>query len=346
MNFRGTKFVMVVLAACLAVAMALPNAADAQEGGLLARVRQRGSLICGVNGSLAGFGLITPDGTVSGFDVDFCRAMAAAIFGDPNKVEFKPISAADRFPAIQAEQIDVLIRNTTITLERDTRQGADFGPVIFYDGQTFLVRRADNLSTIKDLDGATICVIKGTTTEANLSDIISASGINATITPYDDVNLVFEAFIAGSCQAVTSDRSQLASRQATSPQGGEWVLFDENFSREPLAPVYKGGDVQWGDLVRWVTFATMIAEEYGLTSENVEMMAADPSLAPEAKRLLGVEGELHTFLGLDKDWAINVIKAVGNYAEIYERNLGALGVERGPNKLWRDGGLLYAPPYR
>jgi len=272
--------------------------------------------------------------------------MAAAIFGDPTKVEFKPISAADRFPAIQAEQIDVLIRNTTVTFERDTRQGADFGPVIFYDGQTFLTRRADNIKTIKDLDGATICVIKGTTTEQNLADIIASNNINATSAPYDDINLVFEAFVAGSCQAVTSDRSQLASRQATSPQGAEWVLFDENFSKEPLAPVYKAGDAQWGDVVRWVTFATIIAEEYGLTSENVEMMAADPNLAPEAKRLLGVEGELHTFLGLEKDWAIKVIKAVGNYAEIYERNLGALGVERGPNKLWTNGGLLYAPPYR
>lgn len=345
MNFRGTKFVLVVLVAFLAVAMALPKVADAQDG-LLGRVRDRGNLICGVNGALAGFGLIAPDGAVSGFDADFCRAIAAAIFGDPTKVEFKPISAADRFPSIQAEQIDVLIRNTTNTFERDTRQGADFGPTIFYDGQTFLVRRADNLSTVKDLDGATICVIKGTTTEANLSDIIEASGINATVTPYDDVNLVFEAFIAGSCQAVTSDRSQLASRQATAAQGSEWVLFDENFSKEPLAPVYKAGDAQWGDLVRWVTYATIIAEEYGLTSENVEMMAADPNLPPEAKRLLGVEGELHTFLGLEKNWAINVIKAVGNYAEIYERNLGALGVERGPNKLWTDGGLLYAPPYR
>lgn len=345
MNFRGTKLILTVLVAFLAVAMALPNVADAQQG-FLDRVRERGNLICGVNGGLAGFGLIAPDGTVTGFDADFCRAMSAAIFGDPTKVEFKPISAADRFPAIQAEQIDVLIRNTTITFERDTRQGADFGPIIFYDGQTFLVRRADNLSTIKDLDGATICVIKGTTTEANLSDIIAVNGINATVTPYDDINLVFEAFTAGSCQAVTSDRSQLASRQATSPQGNEWVLFDENFSKEPLAPVYKAGDAQWGDVVRWVVFATIIAEEYGITSENVEMMAASGNLAPEARRLLGVEGELHTFLGLDKNWAINVIKAVGNYAEIYERNLGKLGVERGPNKLWTDGGLLYAPPYR
>ncbi|PJF37417.1 MAG: amino acid ABC transporter substrate-binding protein [Candidatus Thermofonsia Clade 1 bacterium] len=345
MNFRGAKFVLITLVAVLAASVALPNVADAQEG-LLARVKARGNLICGVNGGLAGFGLVAPDGTVTGFDADFCRAIAAAIFGDPTKVEFKPISAADRFPAIQAEQIDVLIRNTTNTFERDTRQGADFGPTIFYDGQTFLVRRADNLSTVKDLDGATICVIKGTTTEANLSDIIATSGIKATVTPYDDVNLVFEAFIAGSCQAVTSDRSQLASRQATSPQGAEWVLFDENFSKEPLAPVYKAGDAQWGDLVRWVTYATIIAEEYGLTSENVEMMAADAKLPPEAKRLLGVEGELHTFLGLEKDWAINVIKAVGNYGEIYERNLGALGVARGPNKLWTQGGLLYAPPYR
>ncbi len=345
MNFRMAKFGMVVLIAFLMIGLALPNTADAQEG-LLARVAARGNLICGVNGGLAGFGLIAPDGAVTGFDADFCRAYAAALFGDPEKVEFKPISAADRFPSIQAEQIDVLVRNTTDTFERDTRQGADFGPTIFYDGQTFLVRRADNLSTVADLNGATICVIKGTTTEANLSDIIALNNINATVTPYDDINLVFEAFTAGSCQAVTSDRSQLASRQATSAEGPAWVLFDENFSKEPLAPVYKAGDAQWGDFIRWVTYATIIAEEYGLTMANVEEKAADPNLAPEAKRLLGVEGELHTFLGLESNWAINVIKAVGNYGEIYERNLGALGVERGPNKLWTDGGLLYAPPYR
>lgn len=345
MNLRFTKTLVAIVMVFAVVALALPNNANAQEGGLLAAVKARGNVICGVNGQLAGFGLIAPDGKVTGFDADFCRVVAAAVFGDASKVEFKPIAAADRWTALQSGQIDVLFRNTTTTFERDTRQGAEFGPTIFYDGQSFLTRTADNLKTIADLNSATVCVIKGTTTEANLSDIIAANNIQATVTPYDDINLVFEAFNAKRCDAVTSDRSQLASRQATAPEGKEWSLFEANFSKEPLSPAWKAGDAQWGDLVRWSVYATMIAEEYGVTAANIDAKVADAALAPELKRLFGVEGELHTFLGLEKDWAVKVIKGVGNYAEIFDRNLGALGVGRGPNQLWPDG-LLYAPPYR
>lgn len=345
MNARFTKLFVALVLVFAVAALVVPNNANAQGGSLLDTVRARGNLICGVNGSLAGFGLIASDGKVSGFDADFCRVAAAAIFGDASKVEFKPIAAADRWTALQSGEIDLLVRNTTNTFERDTRQGAEFGPTIFYDGQSFLTRTADNLTKIGDLNGATICVIKGTTTEANLSDIIAANSIQATVTPYDDINLVFEAFSAKRCDAVTSDRSQLSSRQATAAEGKDWSLFADNFSREPLAPVWKAGDAQWGDLMRWSVYATLLGELYGITAENVDAKIADAALAPEAKRLLGVEGELHTFLGLDKNWAVNIIKGVGNYGEIFDRNLGGLGVARGPNQL-APNGLLYVPPFR
>lgn len=346
MTLSFKKTITLALVAVAVLAMVLPHAANAQDGGLLATVKARGNLICGVNGGLPGFGLIAPDGTVTGFDADFCRAVAAAIFGDANRVEFKPVAAADRWTALQSGEIDLLVRNSTHTLERDTIQGAEFGPVNFYDGQTFLVRKEDNLSTVADLNGATICVIKGTTTEANLSDIIASSGIQATIAPFDDINLVFEAFNAKSCQAVTSDGSQLAARAATDPNGSGWTIFAETFSREPLAPAWKAGDAAWGDLVRWVMYALIIAEDFGITSENYEAMAADADLPAEAKRMLDVEGEFYTYLGLEKGWAMAVLRSVGNYGEIYERNLGVLGLPRGNNALYKDGGLMYAPPFR
>jgi general L-amino acid transport system substrate-binding protein len=261
-------------------------------------------------------------------------------------VEFLAVSAADRFPKLQSGEIDVLIRNTTFSFDRDTKQGANFGPVIYYDGQTFMVRKADNLAKVEDLNGATICVLKGTTTEQNLADIIAAANIQATTVPFENIDQVIEAFIAKRCDAVTSDRSQLSSRLATAKEGAEWTMFPENFSKEPLAPAIKAGDQPWDDAVRWVVYATIIAEEYGVDSMNVEAKVADAKLAAEAKRLLGVEGDLHTNIGFDKAWAVNVIKQVGNYGEIYQRNLGSLGIARGPNELWSKGGLIYAPPYR
>lgn len=345
---RFSKGFVTILAIALIVALALPaiQPTQAQGESLLAKVKARGKLICGINGTLAGFGRVESDGKITGFDADFCRAIALAIFGDAAKLEMPQVAAADRFPKIQAGEIDVLVRNTTISQERDTKQGADFGPVLYYDGQTFLTRKADNLSKVEDLKGTSICVIKGTTTEQNLADIISSFGIDAKSVPFDNLDQVFEAFNAQRCQAVTSDRSQLSARLATSAEGKDWVLFSDNFSREPLAPAYKAGDAQWGDLVRWVVYATVIAEEHGVTSQNIDAKMADATLNPEAKRLFDVEGEFYKNLGLDKGWAVNIIKNLGNYGEIYERNLGVLGIARGPNALWRNGGLVYAPPYR
>jgi general L-amino acid transport system substrate-binding protein len=345
--FKRSLKALLVVALLATFALSLTSRTAAQTEGLLARVQARGNLICGVNGQLAGFGLIAPDGAVTGFDADFCRVIAAAIFGDATKVEFKPIAAADRWTALQSGEIDVLFRNSTWTLERDTRQGTDFGPTIFYDGQSFLTRTADNITDISGLAGATICVIKGTTTEANLADIIAANNLTGTTSsPLEDNNQVFEAFKANRCDAVTSDRSQLASRKASDPDGANWSVFEANFSKEPLGPAYRAGDAQWGDIVRWAIYATIAAEEYGVSSENVDAAVGDAALVPEMKRMLGVEGELNTFLGLEANWAVNVIKGVGNYAEIYERNLGTLGIARGINALYTAGGLLYAPPFR
>jgi general L-amino acid transport system substrate-binding protein len=332
-----------------ASALVFPRTTEAQDGGLLATVRERGNLVCGVNGGLAGFGFVDPEGRASGFDVDFCRVIAAAVLGDAEAVEFRPVAAADRFTAIAAGEIDVLVRNTTYTYDRDTVQGADFGPTIFYDGQTVLVREADGIADIAGLDGLTVCVIKGTTSEQNISDTAAAAGVEITLVPFDDIGQVMDSFAAGRCDAATSDRSQLAVQRATREGGSEWVLFAENISREPLTPAYRAGDAQWGDVVRWAIYATIIAEEYGVTSQNIDEQIADPALNPELKRLFGLEGETYAALGFEQNWAQNVIRSVGNYGEIYERNLGAstdINIERGLNNLYTNDGLLYAPPFR
>jgi general L-amino acid transport system substrate-binding protein len=349
MTFRFMRAITLSLAIVLVATIALPLAAvpAAQaQGGLLDQVRERGSLICGINGSLAGFGFLNPDGTVSGFDADFCRVLAAAIFGDTDAVQYVSVSARDRFPKIQAGEIDVLIRNTTVTFGRDTQQGGEFGPVTYYDGQTFMTRISDGLTSLEQLNGGTICVIEGTTTQINLADIIATNNLTVETLTFESIDQVIEAFVQERCEAVTSDRSQLASRVAQAgDQGREWVIFSEDYSREPLAPVWRAGDAQWGDLVRWSVYATIVAEVHGVTSENIDEMLASPALPAEARRLFGVEGDLHTFLGLSQDWAQNIVRLVGNYGEIFERNLGSLGLERGKNALWRDGGLQFPPVF-
>jgi general L-amino acid transport system substrate-binding protein len=344
------RFVKGLFLAAVAALMVAPFAAPtrAQDGGLLAQVRQRGQLICGINNGVPGFGFVdAANNTVSGFDTDFCRALAAAIFGDATKVEFKPIAAADRFTAIGSGEIDVLIRNTTNTFTRDTAQGAEFGPTIFYDGQAILVRTADNVAALADLNGATICAIQGTTTQQNIADA-TAGSVKVEVLTFENIDQVIENFNQERCNAITSDRSQLVSKKATAANGADWTILAGNISKEPLAPVWKAGDAQWGDLVRWVVYATIIAEEYGVTQENIDAQLANADLNPEAKRLFSVEGELYKNLGLEPTWAVNVIKAVGNYGEIFNRNLGVapFNFERGLNELWRNGGLVYAPPYR
>jgi ABC-type amino acid transport/signal transduction systems, periplasmic component/domain len=309
----------------------------------LERVKSRGRLVCGVNNALPGFGYIESDGSWSGFDVDFCRAIAAAVLGDPEAVEFVPLSAAQRQPAIQTGEVDVLIRNTTWTLSRDTEWTADFAPTTFYDGQGFMVRKDLGVAELEDLAGASICVTRGTTTELNLADTMRARGIPFTAVVFEEVDTVYNAYEQGRCDAVTSDTSQLASRRAVMANPDDHVILDVTISKEPLGPATRHGDNQWHDIVTWVVFATFFAEEYGITQANV---GSFESGNPEVNRFLGKEGGLGAMLGLDDDWAVRVIQAVGNYAEIFERNLSPLGIPRGLNRQWTDGGLLFAYPFR
>ncbi|HEX7196218.1 MAG TPA: amino acid ABC transporter substrate-binding protein [Candidatus Limnocylindria bacterium] len=312
--------------------------------GRLAQIRERDSLICGVNDGLPGFGFLDESGENVGFDVDFCRAIAAAVLGDPTKVEFRTLDADGRQPAIQSGEIDVLLRNTTWTVSRDATWGL-FAPTTFYDGQGMMVREADGIATLEDLEGATICVQTGTTTELNLADVFNARGIEFTPQPFGDDTQTYDAYDEESCDAVTSDRSQLLAQRTALSNPDEHVILDEVMSKEPLGPAVPFGDDQWFNIVRWVVFATIEAEELGITQDNVASMVGDEN--PLIGRLLGSEGDLG--LGLEPDWVVDVISAVGNYGEIYDRNLGPgtpFELERGPNALWTDGGLLYAPPYR
>jgi general L-amino acid transport system substrate-binding protein len=319
-------------------------------GETLKAVQDRGTLICGVNGQLPGFSFLDPDGNYSGFDADFCRALALAIFGDATKVEFRAVTAAERFTALQTSEIDVLIRNTTWTLSRDSAElGLNFAVTTFYDGQGIMVPVDSAITTLEDLEGGTICVQKGTTTELNLADVMAANGVTYTPAVFDDINATYGAYAEGRCDAVTSDKSQLSSvAKGLLPDPDQHVIMDVTLSKEPLGPAVRQGDDQWFDIVKWTIFATIAAEEYGVDSTNIDDMKAN-STNPEVKRLLGVEGELGAKLGLSNDWAYNIIKTVGNYAEIYERSLGEgtpTFIPRGLNSQWGAGGVLYSPPFR
>jgi general L-amino acid transport system substrate-binding protein len=326
-----------------------PTPAPAPSGGRLALVQDRDELICGVNGGLPGFSFLD-EGTSewSGFDVDFCRAVAAAVLGDPDAVEYRALTAADRGPALQTGEIDVLIRNTTWTVSRDTSWGL-FAPTTFYDGQGMLVTAETGAQTLEDLEGATICVQSGTTTELNLTDQMRALGVNFTPLVFADIDPTYEAYEQGRCDAITSDRSQLVARRTAFANPDDHILLEVVMSKEPLGPVAPLNDDQWFNVIKWVVFATFEAEELGITSDNVTQIR-DSTEDPVTMRLLGVEApELGQGLGLSPDWAVNVIEAVGNYGEIYDRNLGPgtpFNLDRGPNRLWTDGGLIYAPPYR
>ena len=316
--------------------------------GYIAEIQSRGELICGVNGGLAGFSVVESDGSYSGIDADYCRALAVAVLGDAERIDWRELTTETRGPAIQTGEVDVLIRNTTWTSSRDAEWG-NFGPTIFYDGQGIMVRAELGAETLEDLDGASICVQQGTTTELNLTDQMRALGVDFTPQTFGEIDPTYQAYEEGRCDAVTSDRSQLISRRTEFGNPDEHEILDVVMSKEPLGPVVPAGDDAWFDVVKWVVFATIEAEELGVTSENVEEMR-DTSENPVVRRLLGVEApELGQQLGLESDWAVNVILTVGNYGEIYDRNLGPdtpFDLDRGPNQIWTEGGLLYAPPYR
>lgn len=323
----------------------------AQQGGFgetLQTVQSRGNLICGVNSQVPGFGFVDSAGNFSGFDVDYCRALAAAIFGDSTKVEFRPVIASERFTALQSGEIDILSRNTTWTLVRDTELTGNFAPTTFYDGQGMMVTVASGFTTLEDLDGGTICVQTGTTTELNLADVMAARGISYTPAVFDDADSATAAFFEGRCDAYTTDKSGLVSRRAIADDPSAYVIMDATMSKEPLGPMVRHGDDQWFDIAEWTVFVLFAGEEYDITSENVDDVKASTT-NPEIARMLGNEGDLGLKLGLDNDWAYNIIKQVGNYEEVYNRNLGPdtpTYIPRGLNQQYTDGGLLYAPPFR
>ncbi len=312
-------------------------------GKTLETVKARGKLVCGVNGQLPGFG----DATNSGFDADFCRAIAAAIFGDKTAVEFKPLTAEARFEALKNGEVDVLIRNTTWTLERDA-DGLSFGSPIFYDGQGLMVRNDSGVAGLEDLEGDTVCVQKGTTTEATLNEL--AVTLKFTVAPFDDADKTFAAYADKQCTVVTADRTALITRRGVLADPQNHLILEASLSKEPLAPVVREGDERWLDVVNWVGFALIAAEEYNINSDNADAQAEGDARA-EVKRLLGSdpEADLGAKLGLGKAWALNAIKAVGNYAQIYDRHFGPTTVNqipRGLNNQYRNAGLLYAPPFR
>jgi general L-amino acid transport system substrate-binding protein len=319
--------------------------------GRLATVQSRGNLICGVNGSLPGFSFLDESGETAGFDADFCRAVAAAVLGDSEAVEFRNLSADQRGPALQTGEVDVLIRNTTWTVSRDTAWGL-FAPTTFYDGQAIMVHSDVGATSLADLAGASICVQTGTTTELNLADATRDLSPAVNTVTFADIDPTYQAYEEERCDAVTSDRSQLVARRTGFADPSAHVILDDVLSKEPLGPVAPIGDDEWFNVIKWVVFATMEAEEQGIDSTNVVDTAAS-SDNPVVQRLLGVTpagaDPFESGLGLDADWVVNVISQVGNYAEIYDRNLGPdtpFDLDRGLNSLWTDGGLLYAPPYR
>jgi general L-amino acid transport system substrate-binding protein len=315
--------------------------------GILAEVQQRGNLVCGVNGELPGFSALDEGtGEYTGFDVDFCRAIAAAVLGNPQAVEFRNLTAQQRGPALQTGEIDVLIRNTTCTVSRETSWGL-CNATTFYDGQGIMVRASLGVTTLEELDTASVCVQSGTTTELNLADQARALGITLNPQVFAELPPTYAAYEEGRCDAVTSDRSQLAARRSALANPDEHVILDVTFSKEPLGPMTPLGDDQWYNVVKWVVNATIEAEELGITAENVQSMVGGEN--PVIRRLLGDEGEVGQSLALPNDWVVGVISAVGNYGEIFNRNLGPdtpLGLERGVNNLWTQGGILYAEPYR
>lgn len=318
------------------------------EGLTLKTVKERGVLKCVGNANLVGFGYLDPDtGEFTGFDVDFCKAIAAAVLGDASKIEILQADATQRFPLLQSGEGDVLIRNTTWTISRDTTLGFNFAPTTFYDGQGMMVRKDSGVESLEDLEGATICVQQGTTTEKNLADVMRALGINYEPVVLADAPTTRTAYDEGRCDAFTTDKSGLLSEQTQLKNPDDHIILEETMSKEPLGPAVRHGDDQWFDIVKWVTYGTFAAEEYGITSENVEEMA-ETSEDPVIRNLLGAEGDLGVGLGLENDFMVQAVKQVGNYGEIYDRHLGpdALNVPRGLNTQWTDGGLLYAPPFR
>jgi general L-amino acid transport system substrate-binding protein len=329
----------------LAIALAAAATVAAASEPTLDAVKARGHLICGVNPGLLGFAAPDQSGKWAGFDVDFCRAVAAAIFDDPERTEYVPLSADERFAALEAGKVDILSRNSTWTMGRETGLGLTFVGVTYYDGQGFMVPRSANVTSALDLGGSKVCVQSGTTTEANLADYFDANNMTyskvTTATPEETL----AAYRDGRCNVVTSDSSQLYALRARLASPGDHVILPDVISKEPLGPVVRADDPKWATLVKWVHFALIDAEELGVASDRID--AALQSSKPAVRRLVGLDGKFGEELGLGNQWAVDVVRKVGNYGEIFERNLGTgspLGIPRGINQLWNLGGIQYAPP--
>jgi general L-amino acid transport system substrate-binding protein len=335
------KFVVVVL---VLVFLSIGSMAAA---GTLDEVRARGVLSVGVNGGVAGFSMPDEKGVWKGLDVDTAKAVAAAVLGDANKVKYVALTAVQRLPALQSKEVDVLCRNTTITLTRETANGLNFAHPNYYDGQGFLIPKKKNVKSAKKLKGATVCTLPGTTTEMNAADFFRKNGMPWKPLVIDSNAELNKAFFAGRCDVLTSDASQLAAIRSVAPNPDDYIILPEIISKEPLAPVVRHGDDQWYDIVNWTVMALIEAEELGITSSNVDEMLK--SADPQIQRFLGVTPGMGKALGIDEKWAYNIVKQVGNYAEVFDRNVGPktpLKLERGLNNLWTKGGLMYAHPFR
>jgi general L-amino acid transport system substrate-binding protein len=336
------------MAAGIAAATLLGAAGTAQAGKDLDAIKARGQLICGVNTGVAGFAQADSQGKWVGLDVDVCRAVAAAVFGDSEKVKYVPTTAQQRFTALQSGEVDILARNTTVTLTRDTALGLDFTAVNYYDGQGFMVNKKLGVKSAKELNGATVCVQPGTTTELNLADYFRTNKMTFKPVVIEKVEEVRAAFFSGRCDVYTNDSSSLyATRAANAPNPDDYMVLPEIISKEPLAPAVRHGDNQFADIVRWSQYAMLEAEEYGISSKTVDEMLKSEN--PSIKRILGVTPGMGKALGVDEAWVVNIVKQVGNYGESFERNVGMgspLKIDRGLNKLWTQGGIQYAPPIR
>jgi general L-amino acid transport system substrate-binding protein len=336
------RFVLGMWAGVMAMLMA-----GSAGAATLDTVKARGVLVCGGNGELPGFGLADAEGHWSGLDVDFCRAIAAAIFNDATKVKFVPVAERDRFTALQAGDVDVLVRNTTWTLSRDAALGLSVAGVNYYDGQGFIVRRASRLNSALQLDNVMVCVLQGTTTELNLADYFAANRLRLKSMSFATFEEAVQAYDAGRCNAFSADASSLYGARLKLAKAADHVVLPEIISKEPLGPFVRRGDEQWFDIVRWVHFAMLDAEELNVNQANLDQQAHTDSA--EVKRLLGSEGKVGEQLGLTDDWAYRIIRLVGNYGEVFERNVGQgspLKIARGLNALWTKGGIQYAPPIR
>jgi general L-amino acid transport system substrate-binding protein len=345
---RLSRIVLILaLLAMMAVGLTTITSAQTEIGPITQAILDRGELICGVNATLQGFGFVNDAGEYSGFDVDFCRAVAAATLGDASAVAFRPLIASERQAAIQTGEIDLMIRNTTWTVSRDVTWGAIFGPTTFYDGQGVGTRTEYGATTISDLDGTSMCVQSGTTTELNITDYIERNGLDITLVVFPDGNSTFDAFQSGACESWTTDKSGIASYHFGSADPGALVILGETISKEPLGPLSPQNDPQFAEIVAWTVFGMVNAEELGITSENIgDFMESED---PVVQRLLGTNNnDSGNYLGINNSFMVDVITQVGNYGEVYDRNLVPLGLGRegSPNALWSDGGVLYAPPFR